>query len=142
MKDNKQKPEVKVMFSGQYPEESKRDVIDLLEENFVVETSDGFMFRKYITIWISVSLGFLTIYALRLFLKAFSEESGKLLAQRLFKAADKAKEKSSEKVDVQIKIEYPDKEKYIEGEDESELYQNLLKSIEEIKKDIQKLSKS
>ena len=127
------------MFSSQYPEEAKKDVLDLLEGNFAVDTSEKVIFYKDVTTWIVLALGFATLLALREFLKGFAGESGKQLAQQLFKVAEKS---PAPRTNVRIIIQYNEQDKYIDGKNERELYQNLLKSMEEIKKEMQKLPKS
>jgi len=139
MKKKQQKPKISVMFSSQYPEEAKKDILNLLEESFAVDVSEKVIFYKNATLWIVLALGFAAFLALREFLKGFAGESGKQLAQRLFKAAEKS---PASRTNVRIIIQYNEQDKYIDGKDESELYHNLLKSMEEIKKEMQKLPKS
>jgi len=139
MKKRQQKPKISVKFSSQYPEDAKKDVLVLLKENFVVDVSEEVIIYKDATLLIVLTLGFATFLALREFLKGFAGELGKQLTQRLFKAAEK---RPAPRTNVRIIIQYNEQDKYIDGKDESELHQNLLKSMEEIKKEMQKLPKS
>ena len=94
--------------------------------------------RKDASIWITLTI-VAGIWALKTFLKRFLDESGKLLAQRLFQAADKAvneTENPQRPVKVQLIVMNSGKATYITGKDESEFYQNLLESTEKIENGI------
>jgi hypothetical protein len=132
---NQPKPRIDVMFSSQYPEGAKKDIHNLLEEKFKVNISERVSFRKDATIWIILTVALLGT-ALKVFLKEFMGESGKLLARRLFQARNQV-DNASRPVNVQLVIVHSEREITITGKDEEELYQNLLEAKEELEKAIQ-----
>jgi hypothetical protein len=131
---NQPKPIIDVMFSSQYPEEAKKDIHNLLKEKFELNISKRVSFKKDETVWIILTLAFLD-GALKLFLKEFIKESGKLLARRLFQSSNHISD-TNRPINVQIVIEYSEQKIIVTGNDEDELYQNLL----EVKKKIEESS--
>ena len=125
------KPKIEVMFSSQYPEEAKDDIIDIFEEEFEVKVSSMMSIRKDVSIWIAVTVVLVGVgQALKVFLKNFIGESGKLLAQKLFGAANRVSE-TERPVTVQLEIIINSERRAVTGKDAEDLYQKLLEMTKE-----------
>lgn len=122
--------EIEILFDGKYSEEEKQDIVQTLRTQFEVEVSKQVIIRKAVGIPLSIVL---TISVpLSIFLKGFLEETGKLLAQKLFSPTQRHKDIDS--LEIIIKGQKGEKELTITAKDYQELYLKIKKRSEQSEK--------
>ena len=78
------KEKIELEFGGAYSDEEKQDIVFLFSERFEVNVSEYFLFEKAFPEPLLITIKLLGILSIANFLRGFTGEAGKLLAQKLF----------------------------------------------------------
>lgn len=122
-----ERDQIEILFDSRYSEEEKQDIARILQTQFQVGVSERVIIRK--AIGISLSIVITISVALSIFLKGFLEETGKLLAQKLFSPTKRNKDINS--LEITIKHQKGERKLTITAKDYQELYLKIKKLTQE-----------
>ena len=78
------KEKIELEFGRPYSDEEKQDIVFLFSERFEVNVSEYFLFEKAFPEPLLITIKLLGFLSIANFLRGFTGEAGKLLAQKLF----------------------------------------------------------